>query len=197
MDWTLNQPTEPLMPTIASFISLSLDGCYADTNGEMNWAHSQDPEQQAFTTSNARGGGRLIFGHTTYDMMASFWPTSAAAQMMPDVAREMNAREKIVFSRKLKSADWQNTAVRPDLISGVKALKADAGPPMVVLGSGSIVAQLIEANLLDELQVMLIPVSLGGGKRLFDGVTRLAHWQTLETRAFKGNGNTFIRYRPA
>lgn len=185
------------MPTISSFISLSLDGCYADADGDMSWAHTQDPEQQAFTNSNAKGGGRLVFGRTTYDMMAGFWPTPAAAQMMPEVAKGMNAMPKIVFSRKMKSADWANTAVQPDLIAGVRKLKADDGPPMVVLGSGSIVAQLIEAGLLDELQVMLIPVSLGGGKRLFDGVRRKAGWQTVETRPFKGNGNTFIRYRPA
>jgi dihydrofolate reductase len=185
------------MPTIASFISLSLDGCYADANGEMNWAHSQDAEQQAFTNANSQGGGRLIFGHATYDMMAAFWPTPAAAQMMPEVARQMNAREKIVVSRRLKSAGWNNTSVESDLIPAAKKLKAGNGPPMVILGSGSIVAQLIDAGLLDELQVMLIPVTLGGGKKLFDGVKRKVSWQTLETRPFKGNGNTFLRYRPA
>ncbi|MFT3724276.1 MAG: dihydrofolate reductase family protein [Hyphomonadaceae bacterium] len=185
------------MPTISSFISLSLDGCYADTDSDMSWAHSQDREQQAFTNSNAKGGGRLIFGHATYDMMASFWPTPAAAQMMPEVAKGMNAMPKVVFSRKMKSADWNNTTVQPDLIAGVRKLKKDGGPDMAILGSGSIVAQLIEAGLLDELQVMLIPVSLGGGKKLFDGVKRPVSWQTTETRAFKGNGNTFIRYRPA
>lgn len=55
------------MPTVSSFISLSLDGCYADANGEMGWAHSQDPEQQVFDASNARGGGCLVFGRATYD----------------------------------------------------------------------------------------------------------------------------------
>ncbi len=82
------------MPSISSFISLSLDGCYADANGDMSWAHSQDPEQQAFTNSNAKGGGRLVFGRATYDMMAAFWPTPAAAQMMPEVAKGMNAMPK-------------------------------------------------------------------------------------------------------
>jgi dihydrofolate reductase len=184
------------MPTISSFISLSLDGCYADANGDMSWAHNQDPEQAEFTRVNAKGGGRLIFGRTTYQMMASFWPTPAAMQMMPEVAKAMNEMPKIVFSRTLKSADWQNTAVQPDLISGAKKLKAEAGTDVAILGSGSIVAQLIEAGLLDELQVMLVPVSLGGGKRLFDGVKREVRWKTLETRSFKATGNIFIRYRP-
>ncbi len=185
------------MPTISSFISLSLDGCYADANGEMNWAHSQDPEQQAFTASNARGGGCLVFGHTTYDMMASFWPTPMAAQAMPEVAKQMNALPKIVFSRRMKSADWSNTTVKSDLIADVKTLKAGDGPDMAILGSGSVVAQLMDAGLLDELQVMLVPVSLGGGRKLFDPVNRSISWKPVETRPFKASGNIFIRYRPA
>lgn len=144
-----------------------------------------------------RGGGCLVFGHTTYDMMAGFWPTPAAAQLMPDVAKRMNALPKIVFSRTMKSAAWSNKTVKSDLVADVKKLKAGGGPDMAILGSGSIVAQLIEAGLLDELQVMLIPVSLGGGKKLLDAVKRKVSWKTAETRPFKGNGNVFIRYRPA
>ena len=68
------------------FISLSLDGCYADADSDMSWAHSQDPEQAEFTSSNAKGGGRLIFGRVTYEMMKPFWTSPQAAQMMPDVA---------------------------------------------------------------------------------------------------------------
>lgn len=183
------------MATISSFISLSLDGCYADANGEMNWAHNQDREQAEFTRGNAKGGGRLIFGRTTYDMMSSFWPTPAAAQMMPEVAKAMNEMPKLVFSRTMKSASWQNTTVKSDLIANAKKLKADGGSDIAILGSGGIVAQLMDADLLDELQVMLVPITLGGGKRLFDGVHRHIDWKTTETRSFKATGNTFIRYR--
>ncbi len=185
------------MPAISSFISLSLDGCYADANGDMDWAHNQDPEQAEFTRGNAQGGGRLLFGRTTYDMMSSFWPTPAATQMMPEVAKAMNEMPKLVFSRTMKSASWQNSTIKSDLIPNAKKLKADGGPDIAILGSGSIVAQLIDAGLLDELQVMLVPVTLGGGKRLFDGVRRHIDWETAETRSFKATGNTFMRYRPA
>ena len=185
------------MPAISSFISLSLDGCYADANSDMSWAHNQDPEQAAFTRGNAKGESRLMFGRTTYDMMASFWPTPAATQMMPEVAKAMNESEKIVASRAMSSASWQNTVIEPDLIAGARKLKSDGGPGIVILGSGSIVAQLMNAGLLDELQVMLVPVSLGDGKRLFDGAYRRIDWKTVETRTFKATGNTFIRYQPA
>ena len=185
------------MPTVSSFISLSLDGCYADADGGMNWAHNQDPEQAEFTRGNAKGESRLMFGRTTYEMMASFWPTPAATQMMPEVAKAMNESPKIVVSRTMSSAGWQNTVIEPDLIAGARKLKSDGGPGIVILGSGSVVAQLMNTGLLDELQVMLVPVSLGGGKRLFDGVNRHISWKTVETRSFSATGNTFTRYRPA
>ena len=185
------------MPHLVSFISLSLDGCYADACGDMSFAHSEDPEQAEFTAQNAAGDGMLVFGRVTYEMMASFWPTPAAAQMMPEVAASMNARPKLVFSRSVRSADWSNTRVaKDDLVDELKQLKAGKGPDMAILGSGSIVAQAATAGLLDELQVMLVPVTLGAGKRLFDGIPRSLAWRRDEARQFS-NGNVFLRYRPA
>ena len=184
------------MATVGAFISLSLDGCYSDANGDMSWAHTQDPEQADFTAQNAKGGFGLLFGRITYDMMRSFWPTPQAAEMMPDVAASMNALPKFVASRSLKSADWSNTTVLGgDLIGDVKKLKA-SGSDLTILGSGSIVAQLATAGLLDTLDVMLVPVSLGGGKRLFDGMPRSLGWKREDVRQFS-NGNVFIRYTPA
>jgi dihydrofolate reductase len=185
------------MPILTSFISLSLDGCYADANSDMNWAHSQDPEQAEFTASNAKGGGALVFGRITYEMMASFWPTPQAAQMMPEVAAQMNTLPKIVFSRTIKSAGWQNSrVVSADLVGELSRLKAGKGPDMTILGSGSIVAQVATAGLLDELQIMLVPIALGAGKHLFDGVPRSLAWRRDNSRQFS-NGNVFISYRPA
>lgn len=183
------------MASLSAFISLSLDGCYADANNDMSWAHSQDPEQAEFTASNAKGGGRLVFGRVTHDMMKAFWPTPMAAQMMPEVAAGMNAMPKTVFSRTIASSDWRNVEVaRDDLVTELRRLKAGE-LDMAILGSGSIVAQAATAGLLDELQVMLVPVTLGGGKRLFDGIPRSLSWRREEVRQFS-NGNVFIRYRP-
>jgi dihydrofolate reductase len=184
------------MATIGAFISLSLDGCYADANGDMSWARTQDPEQADFTAQNAKGGSGLLFGRITYEMMSSFWPTPAAAQMMPDVAASMNALPKFVASRTLQSADWANTQVLAgDLAGEVRRLKS-SGPDLTILGSGSIVAQLATAGLLDSLDVMLVPVTLGSGKRLFDGLPRSLTWRREDVRQFS-NGNVFLRYRPA
>ncbi len=184
------------MPRLSSFISLSIDGCYADAGGGMSWADAQDPEQAEFTGANARGGGALVFGRVTYEMMAAFWPTPTAAQLMPDVAAQMNALPKIVFSRTLSSADWSNTRVNADVAGELRKLKSGKGPDMAILGSGSIVLEAAAAGLLDELQVMLVPVTLGAGKRLFDGLPRSLAWRREEVRQFS-NGNVFVRWRPA
>lgn len=185
------------MARLASFISLSLDGCYADAQDAMSWADTRDPEQAEFTAANARGGGMLVFGRITYEMMASFWPTPAAAQLMPDVAPQMNALPKLVFSRTLERARWSNTrVVGADLAGELRRLKAGNGPDMTILGSGGIVAQAASAGLLDELQAMLVPVTLGAGKRIFDGLPRSLAWRREEVRQFS-NGNVFLRYRPA
>jgi dihydrofolate reductase len=183
------------MASIGAFISLSLDGCYADANGDMSWAHSQDPEQAEFTAQNARGGSGLLFGRVTYEMMSSFWPSEQAAQMMPDVAAGMNAMPKFVASRSMKRADWANTTViGGDLVGATRRMKSEDGPDLTILGSGSIVTQLATAGLLDSLDVMLVPVALGGGKRLFEGMPRSLGWRREDVRQFS-NGNVFLRYR--
>ena len=170
---------------------------FVDATGDMSWAHGHDPEFQAFTQENASGQAAMLFGRITYEMMASFWPTPAAAEMMPDVAAQMNALPKIIFSRTMKSAGWRNSRiVSADLVGELSRLKAGKGPDMTILGSGSIVAQVATAGLLDELQVMLVPVALGAGKRLFDGIPRSLAWRRDNSRQFS-NGNVFISYKPA
>lgn len=184
------------MAAISAYISLSLDGCYADANSDMSWAHTQDAEQAEFAGNNASGEGQLLFGRTTYDMMKPFWTSPQAAQMMPDVAAGMNARPKVVFSRTLKDTDWRNTRIaKDDLVSELRAIK-QGDMPATILGSGTIVAQVASAGLLDSLLVMYVPVTLGGGKRLFDGIPRSLNWKREDIRQF-GNGNVYISYRPA
>jgi dihydrofolate reductase len=187
------------MPTLSAFLNISIDGCFADANGDMSAFHAlqHDPEFQAFVENNAKGGGRLVFGRRTYDMMASYWPTPLAKQQNPIVAGEMNAREKIVVSRTMKTADWANTTVlRGDLASEVKRLKAAPGPDMVILGSGSIVAQLSGLKLLDGLQLVVNPIAFGDGRKLMEGVKVNLPWTLRRSRAFV-NGAVFLDYAPA
>jgi len=84
------------MRKLIVFNSISLDGYFTDGHGAMDWAHSQDPEWNAFVANNAKGGGMLVLGRVTYDLMIQFWPTPLAAQIAPVVAERMNTMPKVV-----------------------------------------------------------------------------------------------------
>ncbi len=175
------------------FESISVDGYFTDANGDMRWAHrgSDDREFAAWVAGNASGGGALLFGRKTYEMMVAYWPTPAAAQQLPEVAAGMNRSRKYVASRTLGEATWQNTRLlNGDLVAAVRELKQSAGPGITLLGSGSVAAQLGEAGLVDEYQFVIIPIALGGGRTVF---SRRRELRLVDQRAF-GNGNVVVTY---
>ena len=185
------------MPKLVVYNSMSLDGYFTDANGDMSWAHKQDPEWQAFVAENARGGGQLLFGRVTYNLMVSFWPTPLAAQSNPIIAERMNNLRKYVFSTTMDQASWSNTTLfRGDLATEVRKLKQEPGPNIVIMGSGSLVAQLAEAGLIDEYQIVLNPLVVGSGRTLFEGVKRKLPMKLARSRAFD-NGNVMLFYEPA
>jgi dihydrofolate reductase len=185
------------MRKLAVFNNISLDGYFCDAGNSMAWAKmDNDAEFNAFTTANAESGGMLLFGRVTYDLMVAFWPTPVASQMMPEVAERMNNGPKIVFSRSMDKAGWNNTElVRDDMLGTVRRMKQEAGPDMVILGSGSIEAQFAAANLIDEYQVVVNPIALGAGRSMFDGLPQPVSLRCTMARAFK-NGKVFLSYQP-
>ncbi|MGO4711782.1 dihydrofolate reductase family protein [Bradyrhizobium sp. 2TAF24] len=185
------------MRKLTVFNNVTLDGYFTSTEGDMSWAHRRDPEFNAFVQDNAKGGGVLVFGRVTYQMMAGYWPTQLAREQNPVVAERINAQQKVVFSRTLSQVSWQNTALlKGDLATEISTLKRQAGPDLVVLGSGRLVAQLAAARLVDEYQLVMVPVVLGAGRTLFEGLPERLGLQLLSSRTF-GNGNVFLRYAPA
>ena len=185
------------MRKVHVFDNVSLDGFFTDENNDMSWAHTRDEEWNAFAGGNAGGDAELLFGRVTYEMMAAFWPTPQAAQMLPDVAAGMNRLPKTVFSRTLTKVTWQNTTlIKGDLVSEVTRMKQQPGPDLVILGSGTIVSQLTQARLIDEYQIVMSPIVLGKGRTLFETVEGKVGLTLTKTRAFK-NGNVVLWYEPA
>lgn len=184
------------MSRVVVFNSVTLDGYFVDLNGDMSWAHKNDPEWNAFVADNASGDCVLVFGRITYELMASWWPTPPALQSMPEVAERMNSLPKVVFSRTLNQAAWNNTKlVKNDLAAAIRKMKQQPGDDLVIMGSGSIVAQLAQEGLIDEYQIALHPIVLGKGRTMFDGVKRKLNLKLTTTRTF-ANGNVFLRYEP-
>jgi len=176
------------MRKLIVFNQVSLDGYFTDADGDMSWAHKQDAEWNAFVAENARSGGELLFGRITYELMKSYWPTPAAAKAAPVVAEQMNNLPKIVFSRTLDKASWNNTKlVGGDLAAEIRKMKNEPGEQMVIMGSGTIVSQLTAEGLIDEYQIVVNPIVLAKGRTMFQGIKRKLNLKRTKTRTF-GNG---------
>jgi dihydrofolate reductase len=135
-----------------------------------------------------------LFGRKTYEIMAAYWPTA------PDdspFAGHLNATRKYVASRTLKDLAWQNSELlESEVADAVRSLKAQDGGTIAVLGSGQLVRTLIANDLVDEFGIIISPIVLGGGKRLFDDDGQL-HRLELVSLTTTEKGNVLATYRPA
>ncbi len=176
------------------FNNVSLDGYFTDRNGDSRWGYQNDPEWNNFINENAVGGGVLLFGRVTYDTMASYWPTEDAIKTFPLVAKRLNSGAKVVFSRTLDKVSWGNTRlVKSDLVAEVRRMKEEGGEDLIILGSGSIVAQLAKEGLIDTYEVAIHPIALGQGRTMFEGIKNSVALKLVKSRIF-GNGCVVLTY---
>lgn len=183
------------MRTLNAYNFLTLNGFFKGPHDDISW-HTHGGEEEQYSVQSLQGDGILLFGRKTYDMMASFWPTPAAAQQFPEVAAGMNRAEKMVFTRKPFEPRWENTRViTGDIVNEVRTLKATPGKYMTILGSGSIITLLTEHRLIDEYQFMIDPVVIPDGTPVFAGITARLELELIASRVFK-SGVMVVSYRP-
>ena len=176
------------------FMMVSVDGFFEGPNHDLNW-HNVDEEFDRFTIEQLDEIDTILFGRKTYQMMAAFWPSDAATANDPIVAEKMNTTPKVVFSKTLEHADWQNTRlVRDGVRETVEDLKRQPSKDIAVFGSSDLAVSLLQMGLLDELRIMVNPVVLGGGKHLFEGIRDRPTLTLVKTRTF-GNGNVLLYYQ--
>ena len=135
----------------------------------------------------------LLLGRRTYDIFASYWPY--APDEMAGIRDPFNACTKFVVTHRDEPLAWQNSR-RVEKIEDLKAIKQGDGPDLVIQGSSTLYPQLLEAELLDELTLMISPVVLGDGKRLFGDGTPPRTLKLTEHLISEG-GNIIATYRPA
>lgn len=188
------------MRKIIVFNLVSVDGFFAGPKGEIDWFNT-DNEFQEFSIENAqsKSSDMLIFGHTTYELMANYWPTPDALKNDPIVAGFMNSIPKIVFSKTLKDVKegphWKNIKVFHEIKpEEIVELKEQEGRDIMIFGSGTIVQQFANLDLIDEYHLIVNPIILGAGKYLFKDVKKM-NLKLLDTRTFK-SGNVLLTYRP-
>lgn len=177
---------------------LSLNGYYKGENEDISWAkQAGGKEENEFAASNLQSGSTLVFGRVTFQMMRSYWPSTEAAKNQPEVAEGMNKAEKIVFSRTLDKADWNNSKViKGDPESEMRKLKSMSDQNFTILGSGSIIRQLVNKGLIDEYQLMIHPVLIEKGTPFAKDLQDKLDLELTGSRAFK-SGIMHLTYRPA
>jgi dihydrofolate reductase len=184
------------MRKIKGFLLTSLDGYFEGQNPwEIDW-HNVDDEFNELAIQQLDASDYLVFGRTTYQGMAQYWPSEEAVKDDPKVASRMNGSPKIVVSRTLEDADvtWANTRLIRDP-QELGELKGETGKDLLVLGSSVLTTTLMELGLLDELGIMVNPVILGAGNSLSSSARRRIALKLLRTREF-GNGNVLLTYEP-
>lgn len=174
---------------------VTLDGYFSGPNGELDW-HNVDEEFNEWAIELIESIDTMLFGRVTYEGMASYWPTPLATTDDPIVAGKMNSTHKIVFSKTLKQADWENTTlVAGDAADEIAKLKQQPGKDMVIYGSGTLVSSLAARGLVDEFRVFVNPVVLGSGVPLFQGMSERVNLRLTGTRVFT-SGNVLLCYEP-
>jgi len=173
----------------------SVDGYVEDPSGKFDWA-APDAEVHAFVNDLERPVGTHLYGRRMYETMR-FWEDPPELGSQPahiqDYAAIWQAAEKVVYSRTLHAASTARTRIEPEFdAEAVRRLKAESGGAVSV-GGPELAAQAIAAGLVDEYQLLFVPVIVGGGKRaLPDGVR--ADLELADERRFE-NGTVYLRYR--
>ncbi len=128
--------------------------------------------------------------------MAAYWPSPDGLRDDPVIAGWMNSLPKVVFSKTLKSVEWENSRlVSGDPVEEVTRLKKLPGKDMIIFGSSDLSVALAEHGLIDEYRIMVAPIVLGRGKTLFHGLPQRLKLKLLGTRTFD-SGVVMLSYRP-
>ena len=177
---------------------LSLDGYAADKDHSTKFfespEYSKDSVEDLLAEMNRFD--TILLGANTYKMFADFWPTATNDEQI--VADKLNSISKIVFSSTLKKAPWGKwkpaKIERGDAVKAIAQLKKETGKDLVLWGSISLAQDLMKANLIDEYQLRIVPVLLGGGTRLFEKQNELQMLLT-KTKSYD-SGLLLAHYAP-
>ncbi|MGN6531472.1 MAG: dihydrofolate reductase family protein, partial [Ginsengibacter sp.] len=174
---------------------ITLDGYFEGVDADISW-HNVDEEFNEFAIAQLKTADTLLFGRKTYELMERYWSTEEAIKDDPVIAGLMNRFDKIVFSKSLEKAQWNNTKlIQENLLQEVKKLKSKPGKDVFIFGSADLSSTLIKHDLIDEFRIMINPVILGNGIPMFKNIVKQIHLQLLKTKVF-GNGNVLLYYIP-
>lgn len=176
---------------------VTLDGVMEAPGGEASHPHSgwvfsfMSTEQLQYKLDEVLEAESLLIGRVTYESFANAWPKRSG-----DFADKMNTMPKYVVSSTLQDPEWSNSKVlRGDFVKEIRQLKAQDGGPILVAGSRTLVHTLMEHDLVDEYRLMIFPVLLGSGRRLFPESQNKTLLRLLDVQTF-GSGVLVSTYAP-
>ena len=176
-------------------MSMSLDGYVVGPDGAFDWGEP-DEEIFGFFLDQLRGVGVHVLGRKLYETM-TFWETvdpETLSEQQREWADLWNALPKVVFSRTLTEVHGAARLAAGDLRTEIERLRSEAGPDDVAIGGATLAAQVAALDLIDEYQVRVCPVLVGGGQPYFAHDGRHVDLDLVETRPFPA-GSVFLRYR--
>lgn len=179
---------------------VTLDGVFQDPGGSGEfdrggWSFRFDrgPEGDRFKLDEVLAAGALLLGRVTYQGFAKAWPSMKDKEGFAD---KMNSMPKYVVSTTLDRADWNNsTVIRGNVPEAVGKLKQQVAGDILINGSGQLVQTLMEHHLIDEYRLMVFPIVLGSGKRLFTSASEANALRLVDTR--KAGDALILTYQPA
>lgn len=177
---------------------ISLDGFFEGKDHDLTWHHVDD-EFNKFAAKQMEETGSIFFGRRTYELMESFWPNyQPVDKENVIVRRQMDTLPKFVFSRTLQKVsltdDWQKVTLVHELNKEqIAKLKQQQGKDIAILGSSDLCVGLLRLNVIDEIRLMVNPVVINAGKRLFEGLEERYAFKLSDTRTF-GSGNVLLTY---
>ena len=155
------------------------------------WQFQYDsPEAGKYKVDELSSVDALLLGKNTFEVFAGYWPGQTG-----EFADPINKMPKYVVSRSLQKVEWNNSHILRDVAGDVAALKKSDGGDILVYGSATLVKALLHHDLIDELRLMVYPLSIGGGLRLFDDNRELKKFTLKHSRA-TDNGILILEYQP-
>jgi dihydrofolate reductase len=189
---------------VVAWVNVSIDGYTSGPGGPEHdtWLHENAMKDQtmAYFEGIWRGASTALMGRTNYVGFASVWPAitrdPATDPRTRDLGTWLDGVEKVVVTRTLREADWPNSRIARDLETEVRALRSKPGRDILVLNSASVIRALLRLDLLDDLRMIIVPVTLGGGLRLLPEGIPAATWDLAEVTAL-AHGAMGVHYRRA
>jgi dihydrofolate reductase len=184
------------MSKLILFNMITVDGFFEGPDREIDW-HNIDSEFNEYAIEQLNSADTLIFGRVTYELMAAWWPKPEALKNDPVVAQKMNSIFKIVFSKTLDVAAWENTLIiKEKFDQKIKELKHEKSKDIYIFGSADLASSLRRLNLIDEYRIIINPILLGKGNPLFKEWNTKLNLKLIRVKEFK-SGNVLLCYRPA